>query len=248
MKTLLLYFVTLLASLASAEEFQPSGWSLTTVFPGTAIIKESTPFGMCSYIGSASVSTGRIKFSLSRLVFSRIPHDIEGSQQAVKTATIAAKKGRLVSEEKITVCGYPALRYVIETADGKKLVEARDVALALDSGFEDYILEAEYDASQAKSEDLQAFFSRCTLAANQALLPTTTAVTSPAGQEPRQPKSSAHLKRQDTPHHAPVTSYSVAPLRAVHRVGIDSRCSRLWGSRCAKCCPDVPARAERSEC
>jgi hypothetical protein len=162
------------ATFADVRSPEPASWPLATVFPGMPIVKESAPSADASYLARATVSKEGASYGLQRVVFRRsdAPRDVYTLYRASQSLFLKPGLSRLIEEEKITVCGYPALRYVLELEGRRRRVEFREVLIDVSGHFESYLFMHEYSSDAPQPTDAAAFFGRIEKRANQTPEPT----------------------------------------------------------------------------
>lgn len=174
MKYLVTFILFVGAAFADVRSPEPASWPLATVFPSSPIVKESTPSADASYLARATASNEGAYYGLQRIVFRRFdaPHDIYALYRASQSLYLKSGLSKLIEEEKITICGYPALRYVLELEGRRRRVEFREVLIDVSGHFESYLFMHEFSIDAPQPTDAAAFFEKVEKRANQAPQPT----------------------------------------------------------------------------
>ncbi len=163
--SLLLATFLIAGSAWASEALLEKGWLLTTTFPAPPALHEPPPIAGVKYVAEAAVTKEGEGFAIHRIVplATGAPDDLDRLYQTQKKTMLSARPSVLLEEEKITIDGLPALRWVLSYKNGARQVEFRDVLVKAATGYEGYLLLNDYDAKSPRSPAARAFFGNIKL-------------------------------------------------------------------------------------
>lgn len=161
MKRFVLFCILVARGLGADANLEPAGWPLAAHFPNLPTVKQSPPSKDARFIGRAVAAKDGASYGQQRTVLNRtaLPPDVHAVYQSVKAFMLQGRPAKLIEEEKITVCGAPALRYLIEYNDGARRVEFREVMLLIDGQVETYQFMHDYSPSGKNLFEGKEFFA-----------------------------------------------------------------------------------------